>query len=90
MTPIKLEDKVKALKDLENRIKAYEQQAETYLQEKQEELLKPILDKAKKAIEEVAKENGYNYVFDSGYGLLLYSDESDDILSLVKKKLGIK
>ena len=82
--------KMKELQDLQDRIKMFEENAQEALQEKQEELLKPIIDSAKKAIEEVAKENGYNYVFDSGMGILLYSDESDDILSLVKKKLGIK
>ena len=82
--------KMKELQDLESRIKMFEQDAQSDLQSKQEELLKPIIDRAKNAIEEVAKENGYNYVFDSGIGVLLYSDENDDIFSLVKKKLGIK
>ena len=83
--------KEKELQDLQARIKKFEQDAQDALQEKQEELLKPIIDRAKKAIEEIAKENGYNYVFDTGIGTaLLYSDESDDIMSQVKKKLGIK
>lgn len=82
--------KMKELQDLESRIKLFEENAQEALQNKQEDLLKPIIDRAKSAIEDVAKENGYNYVFDSGIGVLLYSEESDDILSLVKKKLGIK
>ncbi|MCL2131737.1 MAG: OmpH family outer membrane protein [Lentimicrobiaceae bacterium] len=90
MTPTIRAMKEKELQDLQSRIQMFEEQAQADLQEKQEELLKPIVDRAKSAIEEVAKENGYNYVFDSGIGVLLYSDESDDILSLVKKKLGIK
>ena len=82
--------RMQEIQDLESRIRTFEEMAQEELQTKQEELLKPIVDRAKKAIEEVAKENGYNYVFDSGLGVLLYSDESDDILNLVKKKLGIK
>jgi len=82
--------RMKELQDLQDRIKMFEENAQNELQSKQEELLKPIIDRAKNAIEEVAKENGYNYVFDSGVGVLLYSDESDDVLNLVKKKLGIK
>ncbi|MDR1183044.1 MAG: OmpH family outer membrane protein [Bacteroidales bacterium] len=82
--------KLKELQDLEARIRTFEEQAQTELQTKQEELLKPIVDKAKLAIGEVAKENGYTYVFDSSLGVLLYSDESDNIIELVKKKLGIK
>jgi outer membrane protein len=38
----------------------------------------------------VAKENGYTYVFNSAEGLILVAPPSDDILPLVKKKLGIK
>ena len=60
------------------------------LEERQEALLKPIVDRAKKAIEEVGKENGYTYIFDSGIGTVLYSQDSDDIMPLVKKKLGLK
>lgn len=84
--------RMKELQDLDSRINLFQEQAQTDLQEKQEELLKPIIDKAKNAIEEVAKENGYNYVFDTrmDMGVVLYSEESDNILSLVKKKLGIK
>ena len=61
------------------------------MQERQSELMKPLVDRAKKAIEEVAKENGYSYIFDTstGVGALLYTPESDDIMPLVKKKLGI-
>lgn len=82
--------KMKELQDLESRIRSFEEQAQQELQTKQEELLRPIVDKAKVAIAEVAKEHGYTYVFDSGLGVLLYSDESDNIIELVKKKLGIK
>ena len=53
-------------------------------------MLKPIVDRAKKAIEEVGKENGYTYIFDAGVGAVLYSQDSDDIMPLVKKKLGLK
>ena len=51
--------------------------------------LRYAIDKAKKAIEDVAKENNYNYVFDSGVGVLLYQRDSDDIMPMVKKKLGL-
>ena len=88
--------KMGELQDLMQRIENTEKQAQSALQDKHEELFKPIIDRMKKAIEEVAKENGYNYVFDSGgigasgMNILLYSDDSDDIMNIVKKKLGIK
>ena len=51
--------------------------------------LKPYYAKAKKAIDAVAKENGYRYALDTSTGLVLYSEPSDDIIGLVIKKLGI-
>jgi outer membrane protein len=82
--------KQKELQDLNGRIEAFQTSAQQDLQNKEQEVLKPIVDKAKKAIEDVAKENGYTYIFDAGVGVLLYTDGSDDILALVKKKVGIK
>ena len=72
------------------RIEEFQQNAQKLLEERQETLLKPIIDRAKKAIEEVGKENGYTYIFDAGVGAVLYSQDSDDIMPLVKKKLGLK
>ena len=72
------------------RIEEFQQNAQKMLEERQEALLKPIIDRAKKAIEEVGKENGYTYIFDAGVGTVLYSQDSDDIMPLVKKKLGLK
>lgn len=82
--------KVKELQDLESRIKTFEGTAQEDLQQKQEQVLTPIIDRAKAAISEVAKELGYNYVFDSSLGVLLYQEESDNIFEAVKKKIGIK
>jgi outer membrane protein len=58
------------------------------LNEKQQVLLKPIHDKALDIINTVAKENGYTYILDAS--ALIVSPPADDILPLVKKKLGIK
>jgi outer membrane protein len=89
-TPAIAQLKQQELQDLQARIEAFQQTAQKDLKEKESELLKPIIDKAKKAIEDVAKENGYTYIFDSSVGVLLYSESSDDILALVKKKLNLK
>ena len=72
------------------RIEQFQNNAQKLLEDRQEELLKPIVDRAKAAIEEVGKENGYTYLFDAGVGAVLYSQDSDDIMPLVKKKLGLK
>lgn len=81
--------KEKELNDLNTRISEFQQQAQVDYQKKTAELSKPVYDKAKAAIDQVAKENGYKYALDTSTGLVLYSDPADDILVLVAKKLGI-
>ena len=82
--------KQKELQDLNQRIQDFQVQAQRDFQEKNIEITKPINEKAKKAIEKVAKAKGYKIVLDSGIGTILYSEPVDDILLLVKTELGIK
>ena len=81
--------KVKEITDLETRIQQFQQSAQEELQKKEAEVLQPIIDKAKKAIDDVAKEKGYDYILDTGLGVVLYSNTGDNILPLVKKKLSL-
>lgn len=75
------------LNQLQRRIEEFKQQAQMDYQRKTAELTAPIMDKAKKGIEAVAKESGYKYVLDTSAGNVLYSEASDDVLMAVKKKL---
>lgn len=86
--PIK-KAKENEIRDMESRIQEFRAGAEEDLAKKESDLLEPIINKVKNAIEEVAKEGQYTYIFDSSAGLLLYSKESEDIMSKVKKKLGL-
>lgn len=86
---MKLED----LNAMNERIQNYQATATQQLQAKQGELLKPVFEKADKAVKEVGAEKGLLYVFDMSPGarLILYnSKESLDILPFVKSKLGLK
>lgn len=86
-SPIVAAAKEQELQDLNKRIEDFKAQAQQDYQRKYGELSKPIYDKAKKAIEAVAKENSYKYVLDTSTGNILYTEPGDDILNLVKKKL---
>jgi len=79
------------LNAMNERIQTYQTSATQQLQTKQGELLKPVFDKADKAVKEVGAEKGLIYVFDMSSRTILYnSKESLDLLPLVKTKLGIK
>ena len=79
------------ISDLQSRIQQFETIATQELQTKRTVLLRPILDKANGAIKNVAETNNFIYVFDISQGNPIYfSDQSVDILPLVKEKLGLK
>jgi outer membrane protein len=84
------EVKVKEIQDLQNRIETFNQSATEKVDKKKQELYAPILEKADKAIKDVAKEKAYDYVFDASSGALLHAKETDNLLPMVKTKLGIK
>ena len=83
------QDKVAEITGLEQRIQTFQQNAQQSLQAKEQELLEPILSKARKAIDDVATEGGFTYIFDKSQGSILYAKDSENILGLVKKKLKL-
>ena len=90
MSDLIRQTKEKEITDLQQRIQAFQQSADQDLQVKQQELFNPLIEKVKQAIDDVSRENNYNYVFDVGTGALVFYENGDNILPLVKAKLGIK
>ena len=76
-------------------LQKFQQDATANIQTKQTSLMEPVFTKVGKAIEDVAKENGYDFIFapqiaaQGGGDILLYSSEKYDISNLVLKKLGV-
>ncbi|MBN2214381.1 MAG: OmpH family outer membrane protein [Bacteroidales bacterium] len=92
MTELIRSTKESELNELSERIQNFQAQAQQDFERQRMELFKPIQEKAKKAVDEVAEENGYTYIFDigPGVGAIVYSaPDTDDILPLVKTKLGL-
>jgi outer membrane protein len=80
------------IQSLQVRIQSFQQAAQESLQNEEMKLTQPIIDKARKAINEVAKELGLIYVFDDNSpqsSLLYHSEQSIDLILPVKTKLGI-
>jgi outer membrane protein len=86
-------DKETELTQLQESMQKFQQDAQTSLQKKQSDLMAPVFDKVGKAIDAVAKENGYSYVFTAktlgGDDVLLYSDDKYNVSTLVLKKMGV-
>lgn len=89
LTETDQEFKAREIQDLETRIQDFQESAEEKIGKKRQSLFKPLIDKINKAIEEVAKENGYTYIFDSSAGSILHASEDENIINVIKKKLGL-
>jgi outer membrane protein len=72
---------------LYQKVQGWNQTMQQMIQEKSQTLVVPIKQKAFENIKAVAKENGYTYVIEASS--VLVGPPGDDILTLVKKKLGI-
>jgi outer membrane protein len=80
------------LQQLQQNLEKLQQDAQTTIQNKQNQLMDPVYKKVGKAIEEVAKENGYTFILNQqigGLDVILYGDEKADISDLVLKKMGV-
>lgn len=82
------ESRSKEMQDMGNRIQQYQQSAAKELQQKEMDLLKPILEKAQAAIQKVATAKGFNYVLDATTGSGVLVANGTDLLADVKKELG--
>lgn len=89
LNEIEQEMKIKELADMEKRINDFQEMAEEKIAKKRQALYQPIVEKINNAIKELAKEQGYTYIFDASAGILLFAEESDNLLEPLKKKLGI-
>jgi outer membrane protein len=87
LTKAQLEIKRREVSELLGKLQGWQQQAQQLYQQKQQDLIAPIQKKAVDAVQTVARENGYAYVLSKE--ALLVSPPADDLLPLVKKKLGI-
>ena len=78
----------KELAGMEQNIQQYQQTAQQDIQKKQAALLKPLIDKARAAIQKIAKEQGFDYVIDATEGGSLILANGKDLMEEVKKELG--
>lgn len=86
-------DKESELAYLQDNLEKFRRDAQTSIQQKQNELVTPVFTKVGQAIEAVATENGYSYIINpqmmGGGDVLLFTDQKYNISNLVLKKLGV-
>ncbi|TQD39646.1 OmpH family outer membrane protein [Haloflavibacter putidus] len=77
------------LQATQQKIMQYRQNAQQELQKKENELIRPILEKARTAIQKVARQNNYDYVLDSTTGTGVILADGYNLMNDVQKELGI-
>lgn len=92
MTELRREKEMQELQDMQARMQDFSRKAQDDFEKKQRELLTPIFEKAQAAIKEVAQANKFTYIFDSSRskGVLVYTEGGENVMPLVKAKLGIQ
>ena len=82
------QSKEKEIVDLETRISEFQASADMAMQNKQLELLNPLIEKVQNAVNAVGKEKGFTYIFDKAAGAVVFiGDNAVDITADVKAKL---
>ncbi|HEY9489258.1 MAG TPA: OmpH family outer membrane protein [Chryseosolibacter sp.] len=77
---------------LQENLQKLQQDAQATIDGKRSQLMEPVYKKVGKAIEDVAKENGYTFILNQqigGLDVILYGAEENDVSDLVLKKLGV-
>jgi outer membrane protein len=90
MTQTELGIAARELQELESRIVDAQEKAQEDLAKMEQELLKPIIQRADSAISTVAIDQSFTYVLDASGGILLHMASGIDLLPTVKAQLGIK
>jgi outer membrane protein len=88
--PVEIQKREAEIQKGQEELQAFEAEISEVLGRKRSELYGPILEALQKAIDEVGKEGGYQFIFDvSTVNLVIYAEEKVDVTDLVKAKLGM-
>ena len=82
------QQKERELQQLDAGLQEFGMTIQNDLAQMEQQLLAPMVERVRKAIEEVGKEQGFTYIFDTSTGVTLYNG-GEDVTGLVKTKLGM-
>ncbi len=89
LSKVQMQQKESVLVAKQEEIKKFETEIQQKVAAKREELYKPVIDKVKAEIAKLGKEGGYTIIFDSAPGMILHAADSENLMPVLKTKLGI-
>ena len=91
LTDLVRQTRMEEIQRMSESLELFQQRAQASFNQEQERLMQPIIEKANKAVEEVAKEQGITYVISSAPQILIFKAVGTiDLLSAVKQHMGIR
>jgi outer membrane protein len=78
-------DRSKEVQDMQKRITDFRDNAQKELQQKESDIVKPLMDKVRASIQKIGKAKGFQYVLD---GSTLLLSDGTNLTADVKKDLG--
>lgn len=82
------QQKERELQQLDAGLQEFGMTIQNDLAQMEQQLLAPMIERVRDAIEAVGKEQGFTYIFDTSTGVTLYNG-GEDVTDLVKTKLGM-
>lgn len=90
VTPVRLKEIEQELFAQRQKLAQFQQSISLKVEEKRRELLKPIIEESKVAIDKIAKAQGYDIVIDSSiFSAVLYAEDTVDLTKAIMAELGI-
>ncbi len=93
LAPVEAEQRQKELLKLNEEVQRLQMQAEEKLYAKRAEVFQPISDRLQKVVDELAREEGYDYILNNsnatGVALLLHAPKEHDVTKRLLKRLGV-
>lgn len=90
LSQIQMQQQEGQLAQEQQAIQAYEVEVQNKIAAKKQELYQPILQKVQDMVDEMGKAEGYTMIFDASVGGILFADTADDLMPMLKQKLGIQ
>ena len=90
LSPAAKEARIKTMREKEQAWGAQAQKLQAQAQERQEELMAPIMDNLRKVLDDVRMDGGYSFIFDVAAGAFIVSaDKNLDITDRVVAKMRL-
>lgn len=89
LSQLQMQQEEAKLTQKQQEIQKYEVEVQDMIAKKKQEVYQPILDKIQAVIDQIGKEQGFTMIFDSSSLGMIFAADSEDLMPVVKQRLGM-